>query len=186
MAIKGEEQFKDVKGYEGLYEVSNRGRVFSHYGKGKILSDCKTSSGYKLVNLVKNGIKKDFNVHRLVANAFIDNPLGKGYVNHIDGNKTNNLVDNLEWVTNKENMQHAIRTGLFAGLSDTDRMKGTTKSVEVRRRSVACYKDGELVDTYESITSAMKSTGCNHINDVISGKRNIDHGFTWRYLQNDT
>ncbi|WP_366915210.1 NUMOD4 domain-containing protein [Companilactobacillus sp.] len=90
MKVKGKEQFKDVKGYEGLYEVSNHGRVFSHYGKGKILSSCKTSSGYKLVNLVKDGIKKDVNVHRLVANAFIDNPLGKRCVNHIDGNKTNN------------------------------------------------------------------------------------------------
>lgn len=182
MVLKGEEKFKSVKGYEGLYEVSNFGRVFSHYGKGKILSDCKSSSGYKLVQLVKDGIKKDFNVHRLVANAFIENPFCKEYVNHIDGNKANNSVDNLEWVTSRENIQHAIRTGLYAGISYTDKMKGAQKSAKVRRRSVACYKDGDLVDTYESITSAMESTGCNHINDVISGKRNIDHGFTWRYL----
>jgi len=182
MTLKGKEQFKDVKGYEGLYEVSNHGRVFSHYGKGKILSSCKTSSGYKLVNLVKDGIKKDVNVHRLVANAFIDNPLGKRCVNHIDGNKTNNSVDNLEWVTERENTQHAIRTGLYAGISEADAMKGSVKSAKLRRRRVACYKDGYLVDTYDSITSAMKSTGCNHINDVISGKRNIDHGLTWRYL----
>jgi hypothetical protein len=182
MTIKGKEQFKDVKGYEGLYEVSNRGRIFSHYGKGKILSECKTSSGYKLVQLVKDGIKKDFNVHRLVANEFIDNPLGKRCVNHIDGNKTNNSVDNLEWVTDRENIQHAIRTGLYAGISQSDAIRGAKKSAESRKRSVACYKDGNLVDTYGSITSAMESTGCNHINDVISGKRNIDHGFTWRYL----
>lgn len=182
MSIMGEEQFKDVKGYEGLYEVSNHGRVFSHYGKGKILSDCKASSGYKLVVLVKDGSKKDFNVHRLVANTFIENPLSKEYVNHIDGDKTNNLVDNLEWSTAKENVQHAIRTGLFPGLSESDRTKGAAKSAESRKRRVACYKGGKLVDTYESITSARKSTGCSHINDVISGKRKTNLGFAWRYL----
>lgn len=109
-----EEVWKDIEGYEGLYQVSTLGRVKSlareRVSKDKILK----SSGvrYKLVCLYKSGIVKYVKVHRLVANAFISNPENKPQVNHKDGNKFNNSVSNLEWATSKENCIHAVQTGL--------------------------------------------------------------------------
>ena len=106
-----------------MYQVSNYGNVKSlarqrrnskglYMQKEKLLSLTNTSTGYKKVELVKNGKKKSYKVHRLVAMAFIDNPENKPEVNHIDGNKINNHVDNLEWVTSSENSIHAYKTGL--------------------------------------------------------------------------
>ena len=117
------EEWKDIEEYEGMYQVSNYGNVKSlarqrrnskgvYMQKEKLLSLTNTSTGYKKVELVKNGKKKSYKVHRLVAMAFIDNPENKPQVNHIDGNKTNNHVDNLEWVTSSENSIHAYKTGL--------------------------------------------------------------------------
>lgn len=117
------EEWKDIEGYEGIYQVSNYGNVKSlarqrrnskgiYMQKEKLLSLTNTSTGYKKVELVKNGKKKGYKVHRLVAMAFIDNPENKPEVNHIDGNKINNHVDNLEWVTSSENSIHAYKTGL--------------------------------------------------------------------------
>ena len=106
-----------------MYQVSNYGNIKSlarqrrnskgiYMQKEKLLSLTNTSTGYKKVELVKNGKKKSYKVHRLVAMAFIDNPENKPQVNHIDGNKINNHVDNLEWVTSSENCIHAYNTGL--------------------------------------------------------------------------
>ena len=83
-----------------------------HYAREKILKTSKTSVGYLTVSLCKNGKKKSFRVNRLVAIAFIDNPDNKPQVNHKDGNKENNTVDNLEWCTCSENQIHAFKTGL--------------------------------------------------------------------------
>jgi hypothetical protein len=113
------EIWKDIKGYEGLYQVSNNARVKSvarFNGKmtvyEKIKKQSTGSSGYLFVMLYKENIGKNNSVHRLVAEAFIPNPDNKPQVNHIDGNKKNNQICNLEWCTRKENTQHAIRTGL--------------------------------------------------------------------------
>ena len=95
----------------GEYQVSDRGRV-KVTETGKIMSCSDNYAGYKIISLYR-GVNKQFRVHRLVAEAFVDN-FGEGdEVNHIDGNKGNNNFDNLEWVTSKENKQHAILTGLF-------------------------------------------------------------------------
>lgn len=120
------EIWKQVAGYEGLYEVSNLGRVKSlgHYVeqanrwggvstriyKGKFLHPFMDTNGYPIVTLSNKNIK----VHRLVAEAFIPNPLSKYGVNHIDGVKNNNKQPNLEWASGKDNMQHAIKRGLRA------------------------------------------------------------------------
>ena len=99
------EIWKSILDYEGLYEVSNYGRVRSVYRYKRILKPMISNSGYERVDLFKNKNRKQFSVHRLVALTFIDNPEGKEIVNHKDENKLNNHMDNLEWVTNKENCE---------------------------------------------------------------------------------
>ena len=112
--------WKDIPGYEGLYQVSNVGEIKSLRGwngrgyvhREKILSKTMTTTGYYKVELTKDGIRKSLKVHRLVAYAFIPRTEGKPYINHKDGNPLNNVVDNLEWCTQKENVNHALNIGL--------------------------------------------------------------------------
>lgn len=110
---------KDIKDYEGLYQINEFGDVYysdKKYGwsvrKGGKMTLWKNCNGYLMVGLRKEGKRKSFSIHRLVAMHFIDNPLGLPEVNHKDGNKLNCHVSNLEWCTNLENQQHAWRTGL--------------------------------------------------------------------------
>lgn len=105
------EEWKDIKGYEDHYQISNFGNVRNKSNNNQ-LKTRKHSNGYLRFCLSKGGITKDFYAHRLVASAFIDNVLNKMDVNHIDGNKTNNNVINLEWATRSENQKHAFSTGL--------------------------------------------------------------------------
>lgn len=125
------EEWKDIKNYEGLYQVSNLGNVKSlernkSNGKGlvkideKILTQNITNWGYCKVALYKNGARKYYKVHRLVAEAFIPNPNNKEQINHIDGNKLNNNVNNLEWNTRIENMNHARINGLCGNNTDSN------------------------------------------------------------------
>ena len=124
------EEWKDIKGYEGIYQVSNLGRIKSleridnsnHKVKGKILKIIPENRGYSVVNLCKDGKCKTYKVHRLVAIAFLENPDNKPQVNHIDGNKKNNSILNLEWVTAEENINHAWDTGL-SKITDESREK---------------------------------------------------------------
>lgn len=104
-----------VPGYEGFYEVDTNGEIYSlervnsrgMHIKPRKLKQSATWYGYKVVFLSKNGISKAHNAHRLVALAFVENKDNKPYVNHIDSNKHNNNVENLEWVTHAENAQHS-------------------------------------------------------------------------------
>jgi hypothetical protein len=121
------EIWKEVKGYEGLYEISNLGNVKSlsrsivrgngvmgkAFVNSKLVKKSITRLNYEKVNLSKNNVAKTFAVHRLVAIAFIDNTENKPQVNHKDGNKLNNCVDNLEWCTASENQLHALKLGLI-------------------------------------------------------------------------
>lgn len=100
-----EELWKNIKGYEGLYQISSLGRVKSFY-KNKILKPRVKENNYLIVSLYKEGKDKKFYIHRLVAEAFIPNTDNKEYVNHKDFNKSNNSVENLEWVTRSENFRH--------------------------------------------------------------------------------
>lgn len=136
------EQWAPIKGYEGLYEVSTNGRVRSVdrivirktdgaqcHRKGVVLGLRQTPGFYPVVCLCKNGKTKNSLVHRLVAQAFVPNPNNFPQVNHKDGDKKNCVVDNLEWVTVSDNVQHAIKTGL--------------RNDSWRRKPVVCVETGE-------------------------------------------
>lgn len=117
------EEWKNIKGYEGLYQVSNLGNIKSTDRKierstsvmklkSKPMSQYIGNNGYPMVSLCINGECKRYLVHRLVATVFLTNPLNKAYVNHIDGNKQNSNLENLEWSTPRENSIHAHKNGL--------------------------------------------------------------------------
>ena len=115
-----QEEWKDIKGFEGCYQVSNFGQVKSlpqkrrwHQRKPYLLSANIVKNGYCLAHLYIQYQRKAIPIHRLVALAFIPNPSNKPQVNHKDGNKQNNKVDNLEWVTKAENGKHAFRNGFL-------------------------------------------------------------------------
>jgi len=124
--MSAEEIWKDIEGYEGIYKISSLGNVKTlsrHYYNGeygnvkmfmeeKIRTPIKHPSGYLTMILCKNGVKKRYTIHRIVALNFIPNPDNKRCVNHIDGKKDNNAVSNLEWCTHKENNSHAIENKL--------------------------------------------------------------------------
>ena len=101
---------KDIPGYEGMYQISNLGNVYSCRA-GKNLKGGTVSYGHKMVLLSKNGIRKPFLVHRLVAEAFIANPDNLPIVHHIDENPKNNSIENLKWCTQKENVRYCIESG---------------------------------------------------------------------------
>ena len=96
-----------IPGYEGRYDIHPDGRVWSHHGKGKFRKNSiNCRSGYVTIGLTKNQVTKGFLVHRLLAIAYIPNPEGKGFVDHIDHDRTNNSLDNLRWLTRQENNQN--------------------------------------------------------------------------------
>mgnify|MGYP003428123665 CR=1 FL=1 len=127
------EVWKDVKGYEGLYKISNLGRVknkYDNFVKGNVIR------GYVRISLSKNRNVKTTSIHRLVAEAFIPNPENKPYVNHINCDKTNNVVTNLEWCTQLENIQHCIKNGIKNDFGENSkRHKLTFKDVEFIRNN---------------------------------------------------
>lgn len=167
--------WKDVKGYEGLYQVSDTGKVKSliqHKNRGpRVLSDCVGSNGYPVVVLCKNGKKTSRTVHRLVATAFIQNPDKYPCINHKDENKTNNSVSNLEWCSYRYNGLYGLRG----------------KILEDKKKPVAEYApDGKLIRVYESRCSAAKEVGGNagSITRAINGERKTYKGHIWKEWNN--
>ena len=135
------EEWRDVGGYEGLYQVSNLGRIRSFHNQyGRVLKPIRTTDGYSQVTLTKKGNQTFVRLHVLIARAFIPNVENKPQVNHIDGNRQNCRVDNLEWVTPKENIQHAYRTGLAKSGPNHSRSLLTAEQVRYIRR---VYKKGD-------------------------------------------
>jgi hypothetical protein len=126
-----EEVWKDIPNSEG-YQVSNKGNVkslsYSRTGKEGILKSSLCSRGYPQVCLSINGKSKSKRVHRLVAETFISNPEGKPNINHINGIKTDNRMENLEWCTQKENIRHAVDTGLFSATGENNGMCKITEA----------------------------------------------------------
>ena len=175
-----QEIWKDVKGYEGLYQVSNLGRVRSfikcnaHPNTPRIMKLHLNRKGYVKCHF----FNKLVSVHRLVAEAFISNPENKPQVNHKDGNKLNNCFNNLEWATNSENQIHANASGL------NDNRKKAHKQ-KVCKRVSQFDLEMNCVGSYESTASAARITGVNQ--SAISSCCRKQYGFKtaggyiWRY-----
>lgn len=160
------EIWKDVKGYEGLYQISNLGNVKS---KRKILKP--VDGEYLKVGLSKNGIQKTITIHRLVAQAFIDNPNKSNFVNHIDENKHNNIADNLEWCTNVYNINYGER----------NKKDSINQS---KYKIVQKDKSGNLIRVWNNIWELTHET--NYKKDNIScccrGKYKYAYGYKWEYI----
>lgn len=153
-----EELTRDVVGYEGIYTIDIFGNVIRVKDKKEMLQQ-KNKFGYMNVSLRRNGKQKQYKVHRLIAQAFIPNPQNKEQVNHIDGDKTHNVVWNLEWCTCKENINHAVKTGLHP------------KCTPVR-----IIETGQI---YPDITSCAKNIN-GYVGDIygcLIGRRKTHKGF---------
>lgn len=165
-----EEIWKDIKGYDGLYQVSNFGRI-KRVTTGRILKGSKDSIGYIRVNLHKNNIPSTEKVHRLVAEAFIPNLENKPQVNHRDEDKTNNMASNLEWMTAKENINHGTCTQRIS----------KSNSVPIIATNV---KTGKHKDFY-GLRECSRQLGLSHgnISQCLNGKRKTVGGFILKYKE---
>lgn len=175
------EIWRDIEGYEGLYQVSTLGNVkslnYRYTEKEGILKPTKDKDGYLLVGLWKNRKEKKFRVHKLVAGVFIpnDNPIEKTEINHKDENPSNNHVDNLEWVTPKENCNYATRN---ERLSKKLKGKGTKPILQYTL-------DGEFIKEWESIKQASEELNITHSNigRCCRGEQKKCGGFIWKYKE---
>lgn len=180
------EIWKPISGFEGLYEVSNKGRIRSldrmikieekgtsyiQFRRGRILKNGDNGHGYKFVHLCFDNRAHRVYIHRVVANAFLPLVEGKDFINHKDGNKANNVVTNLEWCTCAENNEHKIRV-----LKHTGDRKG--KPILKNRKKIGLFKNGLMIASFGSLREASISLGWNYNNlsSICSGKRkaNID------------
>lgn len=172
------EIWKDVAGYEGLYQVSDQGRVKSlertdSWGrtvKERILKPGAKGNDYLFVNLCAGGKTRMFLVHRLVCQAFHENPDNKPQVNHLNEDKTDNRACNLEWCTRRENMNHGTRN---------------ERSAKALSKPIGQYTlDGDLVDVWQSANEVERQTGFSHgyICETANGKYKQAYGFIWKYV----
>lgn len=184
------EVWKDIPSYEGLYQISNLGRVKSlkrkvYAGRGKmrwqyerILSDKKTNgNGYKVVNLRKNGKGTNKYIHRLVAETFIENTNNYKCINHKDENKNNNRAENLEWCTYKYNNRYNdkhIKTG-----------KKLINNKSISKRILQLDENDNIIKEYPSIAEASRTFGVSNqvINDCLKGKQKHSAGYKWKYAE---
>lgn len=174
------EIWKDIAGYEGLYQVSNYGRVKSLHGKEKILKPGANGKEYLVVNLCKDGKKKQYTIHRLVLMNF--NPIegmGQLEVDHIDTNPSNNNLENLHWTTRKENRNNPLSKVHYSEAHKGKFGVNHHSSIPIVQLTI----DGELVNVYGSACEAERS-GFNNkrINDCTKGRNKTHGGYKWIYL----
>ena len=168
------EIWHDIEGYEGLYQISNKGHVKSLYkGSERILRPVIDRYGYYRIMLYNDSVRKIFSIHRLVAQAFIPNLYNKPQVNHLDENKKNNSVDNLEWATAKENSNYGSRN---------------EKVADSRSKPILQYsKSGDFIREWKSAAEVERVLGINN-SDIIQcckGRRKSSGGFIWKYKEKD-
>jgi hypothetical protein len=190
-----QEIWKDIKGYEGLYQISNLGRVKSlerykqNHSKKQIVKEKilvpRVRGLYKSVSLWKHNKGKEFTIHRLVAKTFIDNPDNFLYINHKDGDKLNNYVSNLEWCTQSHNIKEAYRIGLIKPRKHTaetkikisNSKKGKSNKQE---KTIICIESNI---EYSSIKEASEKNNISKggICNCCKGKRKTAGGYHWKY-----
>ena len=159
-----------IKGYEGLYEVSDQGRVRSlKFGKERILKPIRNTQGYIQVHLCKNGEIKKCLVHRLVAKTFIPNPNNLQEVNHKDEDKANNFVKNLEWCDRKYNNNYGTRT--------------KRQSEKLSKPVLQYTKSGVFVREWKSTRDVQRNLNyCqSNISYCCNGRRKSANGYIWKY-----
>lgn len=175
------EEWKDIKGYEGLYQVSNCGRIkslnYNHTNKEKIRKKDISNKGYECILLCKNASKKKKLIHRIVAETFIPNPENKPQVNHIDGNKKNNNVKNLEWVTNGENEKHAYENNM--------KFKHYGKDNGMSKPILKYDLNWNFIEEYDSIKQASKENniGVSTIVYCLKGKTKKPTKYYFKYKE---
>ena len=198
------EIWKPVVGYEGLYEVSNMGRVKSLGNTRKcsrfkgiitILKQENARLNYKRVQLRKDGKSKHWGVHRLVAIAFIPNPNNLPVVNHKDENPQNNCVDNLEWCTHQYNLTYASATErrvasfkktninschYYKGLATKNRLKVGSYEKPVHQIDP---ETGEIIRTFRCIREAERTFNTQHVSAVVNGRRPKAKGYFWKLAE---
>lgn len=168
------EIFKDIKGYYGLYQISNLGRVkslnYKRTGKERILKPQKVKNNYLQVLLCKQGKVKRHYVHRLVSQAFLPNPQNLPEINHKDENPLNNVISNLEWCTRLYNMNYGTRN---------QRSAESNANSPKRCKQVMCLETGII---YSSVKEAKHKTRLHSISAVCRGERKTCGGFHWKYV----
>lgn len=184
-------KIKDIKNFED-YTIDIDGKIFSKR-KNKYLKQNINKFGYCKVTLQKDKFKKMFSVHRLVAEAFIDNPENKPQVNHIDGVKTNNHISNLEWVTAKENTIKAVETGLFNNVKKIQRENAIKNNLSkyhilanevTKKKVIQIDNKNKSINTFNSISDASRKTGITitSISYVCNKKRKTAGGYVWHFV----
>ena len=165
-----EEIWKQIEGYEGRYEISSLGRVKSFVVEkeiGRLLSNIKTHLGYRTVRLYDGkGNSEWFPVHRLVAQAFIENPMNYPEVNHKDEVKDNNCVGNLEWCDRKYNVNYGTRI---------QRLSNSQINNELLSKKICSIDEYGRTEYYDSIGEAERQTGFSHSNIVRTLKGRTNH-----------
>ena len=165
------EIWKDIENYEGLYQISNKGHVKSLYkGSERILKLWDNGRGYLRVQLTKENTSKHIRVHRLVARAFIPNPYNLPEINHIDENKKNNSVENLEWCDRRYNVNYG------------------TRNERVSRKILQYSKSGEFIREWQGAREVERVLGIanSHIIDCCKGRYKSAYGFIWKYKEERT